>query len=533
MKLAVVVIHGIGEQRPLSTLRGFVSSILNFERKGESPNDDIREWIKPDRISDSYELRKISVQSEEGIRDTTHFYEYHWAHNMRDSKSSHVYTWLKSLMIRDVRGSTRGIRFLQLMSWILLGLWCIPLFLIIYHIAFSAHTLLCNHMIRYFCLLLLPLILTKFSLRKIFIGYLGDAARYLKNDPENIGQRDAIRRNGLEFLKNLHKDGGYGRIKLVGHSLGSVITYDLLTYLWIDFNKSISLSPKQQSKINDRWHAQLAFKVGQMDLIEKIAICARNLNRLINKNSKKVDWRNLKKHPLFLKYRSYQESFWDYLTETSKAPKVDPALQERKSDKDEENHDSEATPLKAIQSSLEETHVSWLISDLITLGSPLTHADLLMADSAEEFNKMKKERQFPTCPPTEDPPQKKTFKERKVTDKDYFVYTNRDGEIFLNHGTSFFPTKWTNIFHKGDPIGGPLNNKFGPGILDIQVEHNPKAGKKWLRDLLPNAHNHYWSSDSTPKDIENAKEFNAIETIYNALDFTRPIKPTSNTDIQA
>lgn len=43
---------------------------------------------------------------------------------------------------------------------------------------------------------------------------------------------------GVELLKELHNpDRKYERIIIVGHSLGSVIGYDILTHAWPDFNR--------------------------------------------------------------------------------------------------------------------------------------------------------------------------------------------------------------------------------------------------------------------------------------------------------
>ena len=41
----------------------------------------------------------------------------------------------------------------------------------------------------------------------------------------------------------------------------------------------------------------------------------------------------------------------------------------------------------------------WLVTDLVTLGSPLTHGNLLLADKPAEFPGMRRERMLPTCPP--------------------------------------------------------------------------------------------------------------------------------------
>ena len=59
------------------------------------------------------------------------------------------------------------------------------------------------------------------------LRFVGDAARYLSSSPSNIKMRQEIRSEGVQLLRKLHEQG-YGRIVVVGHSLGSVIAYDIL-----------------------------------------------------------------------------------------------------------------------------------------------------------------------------------------------------------------------------------------------------------------------------------------------------------------
>ena len=64
---------------------------------------------------------------------------------------------------------------------------------------------------------------------------VGDAARYLHVAPANVQCRHEIRQAGIKLLMTLHQRG-YDRIILAGHSLGSVIGYDILTHSWPSFN---------------------------------------------------------------------------------------------------------------------------------------------------------------------------------------------------------------------------------------------------------------------------------------------------------
>src|SRR5438552_7982135 len=65
-KIAVVVTHGMGEQIPMETLRGFVEAawVTDSGAHWPSPPDERPEdiWIKPDDVTGSLELRRITTR---------------------------------------------------------------------------------------------------------------------------------------------------------------------------------------------------------------------------------------------------------------------------------------------------------------------------------------------------------------------------------------------------------------------------------------------------------------------------------------
>ena len=94
---------------------------------------------------------------------------------------------------------------------------------------------------------------------------------------------------------------------------------------------------------------------------------------------------------------------------------------------------------------------NWLISDFITLGSPLTYADFLIFPSKQTFNLRKLDREYPTSPP--------------IKESGHYYYQS-NGDTFLHHGAVFAPVKWTNIYCPssfigiGDIISGRVSNNF-------------------------------------------------------------------------
>ena len=107
---AVIVIHGMGEQRPMSTLRGFVDAVL------PEHEDGIKFFSRPDSISDSYELRILQNRKQ----PRTHFFEYYWAYKVTGTKMGHILGWLKTLLVRWPWQVTGQLLPLWLTSWALI-----------------------------------------------------------------------------------------------------------------------------------------------------------------------------------------------------------------------------------------------------------------------------------------------------------------------------------------------------------------------------------------------------------------------------
>ena len=110
---------------------------------------------------------------------------------------------------------------------------------------------------------------------------------------------------------------------------------------------------------------------------------------------------------------------------------------------------------------------SWLVTDFVTLGSPLTHALYLMSHGKNDreartaFCRNQQERQYPRCPP------RLGNGENRLT----YMRERRRGEPErrFHHGALFGVTRWTNLYFPmaeliwGDAIGGEIAPVFGRG----------------------------------------------------------------------
>ena len=163
----------------------------------------------------------------------------------------------------------------------------------------------------------------------------------------------------------------------------------------------------------------------------------------------------------------------------------------------------------------------WLITDLVTVGSPLSTASFLMAHDDQTFERAKLDRELPTCPPVAEMEGKKkrvTF-DRNYTDR----FGGRDKTISLfHHAAPFAVTRWTNLHFKSglleDPIGGPVSPQLGHWIRDIALK-TPKSRRFFL-------HSHYWagiSEDPHVQQLINALDLNSGYELTKELEQHSPL----------
>ena len=231
-KQAVLLIHGVGEQKPMDTLRRFVDAVWvkarDIQNEYAVRNAGTLLWSKPDTVSESFELRKLTTpQNAAGIR--TDFYEFYWQHLMQETTYGHVVAWAKSLLFRRPATVPKQLLLSYWLLWIVIVTLLIAAIVIAVSGAVSDDAPLPWWMSLVISLVILP------ALGLVMKEIVGDAARYLHVAPANVQRRHEIRQAGIKLLMTLH-ERGYDRIILVGHSLGSVIGYDILTHSWPSFN---------------------------------------------------------------------------------------------------------------------------------------------------------------------------------------------------------------------------------------------------------------------------------------------------------
>jgi hypothetical protein len=139
---------------------------------------------------------------------------------------------------------------------------------------------------------------------------------------------------------------------------------------------------------------------------------------------------------------------------------------------DEETHARWRAAQRAVFDALREGGAPyWIISDFVTLGAPLAHAQTLIADRMSEFSAALERREHAA-----NPPQFEDFKDgaRRFS---YCRHHDKANDSTAaprapHNAAVYCAVRWTNIYFpcegvlRGDLVGGPAAPVFGPGVID-------------------------------------------------------------------
>ena len=238
-----------------------------------------------------------------------------------------------------------------------------------------------------------------------------DVVRYLDRSPRSYEARRAIRSGMVDLLQSLHDAGRYSRIVVVAHSLGAYIAYDGISYLWPQ------MCNLHGGPIRDQGPVRPLLGLQEMEAAanQVIGSAGGDTDELASLRGKQFElWRQLR---------------------------------------------LQGNP--------------WLVTDFVSLGTPMYFADLLYTKDRSRFVRLTERAELPVCPPmsatrTVDGP---------TPARVSYGFPNR-GRTVLGHGTAFAVVRWTNLYFPakwwffGDWFGGPLQALFGKGIKDIPITGN-------------------------------------------------------------
>ena len=555
-KQAVIVVHGMGEQRPMETLRGFVTGLFSPDVTPEQiktksltralknaadtlmPPAGIEEvsdqfWIVPDARTGSSELSRIRAKPQPigtgGLESD--FYELYYSDLLTGNTLQHLWAWFRGLLLRWPHQVPKSQAGLWLLLWtatlviaLLLGselanspfgrlkaAWAnavhietwwtklssvagAALLMWLMSSAYRKHVntastkpvdgVIPRSYSAALCLALPPalgvwaycrlpwsiftipgsllhelrgksilsqvfILVTGWSLLKMaaaaLIAYLvvkmgvpvfGDVARYLRTAPDGVNARSQIRERGLKLLETVHDakvlaPGAKGEPTAREYSRVVIVAHSLGSIVAFDVLRMF-------------WAKRGAN--GGKPLSSNALAALDDVDKFCRENPGEAG----------------QNPGWP-LEEFVK-------LQERAS----------------AEVSLQDD--GWRVTDFVTLGSPLAHAEFLLSRDRPRFEKLIRERVFPTSPPQLD------RRVDKGGQKSLLYLSPADGNQWPHHAAMFAVMRWTAIYDPvfgiffGDFIGGKMRRNFGPAIAEAHTRlSKPGVFKRLV------THTHYWN----------------------------------------
>lgn len=96
-RTAVLVVHGIGSQRALETVRGVIRGV--WRNKGNPDDKENKLWTHPEKSGVDIDLTVMTTSEVPGSADkrVVDFHELYWAHLMSETKAVAVLLWLYEL----------------------------------------------------------------------------------------------------------------------------------------------------------------------------------------------------------------------------------------------------------------------------------------------------------------------------------------------------------------------------------------------------------------------------------------------------
>lgn len=523
---AVIVVHGVGEQVPFSTVRSFVGRrTASVDDTGSAPTQmsgvaaaTDRVFSEPSPVATRSDDRAYTVtwnhsaqvadlttwaegRSPQERVAITDFFEFYWAPRYRLTRPAQLTTWLFSVLRRprsDLRserlvgrsGLVRlmpGVMLLMAVAVGAVGRWqdwhrAVPLAvgaaLVVSALLVGARlglitlarvtiaamglgALACAITIGIGDFKSLVLTVAASSVLVSLLGFvigrvvrtLGDAARYLSFQPDSVEETDLIRQQLLELLEGLHDARDldtdryrYDRIVLVGHSLGSVIAYDGIRLLW---NRKYRKLVLPEAIRNERERNEAPQRDPRTAAILALEEAGLQLTAQRSEEAREAFQRAQEDVQLILR---------------------DPT----------------------------DAGARWIITDFITLGSPLTYADAFMATSMKDLRDRFEERSLAACPP------ERQLVRRAASRHPYRLWIAGSGSkpptTRWHQAAPFACVKWQNLWFEHDLVGGPVREHFGYGVEDQSL-----GGRGGLPAFLfAYPHSSYWKYSSRPRTREGS-----------------------------
>ena len=270
--------------------------------------------------------------------------------------------------------------------------------------------------------------------------------RYTRALPDNIAARKAIRERGLKLLDDLHR-AEYDRIIVVGHSLGALLAYDLVSYYWATHAAShtVTKAAADEFALLSTLEKSAGALAAEKNGADRREPCSSNIGE-----AQRAFCRLLRLRPKPCKKRRRRSPMADHGPHhcwQSARPCRLPAGQQPR-DRADRVEARELATCPPIREELDPAVIEAARADGLPLGG----------DKPALFS-------FPTKTP---------------------------GEWQLHHAAQFAVVRWTNIHDParlvafGDVISSPVAPIFGDGIVDIDLRKLRGQSRRFT-------HTRYWA----------------------------------------
>ncbi len=497
-RIAVVVVHGMGQQRP-----GVLQRSLG---RALAKHDDTV-YVAPDRVSGRTDTHRVTIVHPGG--DETHVYEHYWADRYQDTRLVHVVPWVWRLLLSRDLGTRLGSRD-PVLEWAVGVVAALPYLLLLVAAGFGGRTAASDLLtdIPVVALLtsivLAAFVVTKLVVRNhagaIVVGLAAGVAAALLTRPDVAGFEFAA-----ALLALLWAPGWL----LVAAGLRSVGPVPLLRMLLtLTALVPLSLSIVEGHLVVGGLPAALTVIVLGFWLRHWLGDVARYLDRSAA-NAQQTD-RLRRDAAAFLgevcgdtRY-GYDEVVlvahsqggfvaYDALRTVWErwAADHDIDYEERVAidDVDRLAGDPSRTDIEwgaavdELRDALVQREDPWKVSNFITLGSPIGHAAGLLANGHAHLDALAADRTLSTCPP------------RLHGEPPSVAYRGRGGRRF-HHTSVFSAVKWTNVVYAHDLLGGPVDEAgLGGAVRNVILgEGDPSFSPTVLDFGLRFPHDAYWQS---------------------------------------
>ncbi|MEJ0059779.1 MAG: hypothetical protein WDM79_09485 [Terricaulis sp.] len=501
--IAVVFVHGQGDQQPMQDVLQLAFSTWETSPRAAGGGQLARVWSVPiadaDGDGDIPELRRVitdKVEMGNGDKLRVHFYQYYWAHLMSGNRFAHLWRWflgLMSFLPKDVPTSLRPLRNLIMMiALCLIGFAILHTIIVLcalrdFHI-FSAYVITpaalfgaaltilvigiwpSARKIGFYCALVVLIaglfVIPILSATNVFI--LSNQAR------ATLGVSDrwaaALDVGGLIPVQMRaspnETDGALFTRALEALWLIDVCLAVIIGGLFLYLSKSFLVpvmgdSARYFSRNPDNIHARSKIRNEGVKLLRRLHASAFKYKRIIVVGHSlgsvvaygMVDqfWGETEDARVFV-VGSVQHKALEGVERAA----LDLKRRPRSDDSFARWRDAQRAYFMTARNASADP---WLISDLVTLGSPIHFGAFLLSESEEEFEaELRKHRRFGTCPPDGVP----------LGDRSVFSYEDDRGYLGPQHSAAFSAVQWTNLYFQtrglveGDLIGGPIAPKMGP-----------------------------------------------------------------------